>query len=416
MATTKKAVKAKDVPAAEAIVQGSMVRFLGYGDNVPDDEQLLEKDSEHEVLEVTKSDEGDTVYVVSIDNPDFDSKKKENDKTNPKMIETEVLGEEVELISDTAESADSKEEAAPAPAKRAPKVTPKSAPTVKGGKAATKAPAVKGKAVKVAKPPKAAKPPKEVVVEEEMPDLEGEDEEVLAIIADSENLIETAQDLETEVGRNEYRLGGVLFHIKKDKTYQELDAAFAEKGGWAKFLEGHMNIGYRKAQNLIDIYVSFTQAQIEDPAGKVASMGWAKAAKITALLLEDGQNPEELVTLASESTLAELSESISVQKTSVGGVKGEAKKRTIIRLSYFEDEGAAIGDILTAAMEQHGMKKIEEAFAMIVNEWAATSAGGEQADETDAPVQTAPVGSAKSRTASATKSASKPVAKTRSAA
>ena len=418
MATAKKAAKAKPV-AENEIKVGSVIKFLGYSEDTAEESKLLDDDGEYKVIEVSKDEDSNPVYIVQLENPEFDKTKKENANTNTRMIETEVFPAECELVTGDAEEAEevAEEEEAPAPVakKAATKVAAKAAPAVKGKAAAKAAPVVKGKAaaVKAAKPAKAEKVVAPAV--EEMPDLENEDEAVLALIAENDNLIEIAQGLESDIAKNEYLIGGILFHVKKDGAYKDADPSYAEKGGWAKFLSDNMNIEYRKAQYLIDIYVAFNVAGITDAADRVAAMGWTKASKIAPLMNEDGQNPEELITLANESTVAELQESISVQKTSVGAVKGEIKKRTIMKFSFFEDEGAALADIINGAMEQHGLKKHEEAFAMIVNEWAAQNAGGTAVAEEHAPVQTAPVGSAKARIG-APKAAAKPVAKARAKA
>lgn len=367
---------AKKAPAAkteEVVKAGAFVTFLGYGDDVKEEERVLEQDKDYEVLETT-----DNGYVVKFENPDFDSKKKEDPEKNPKTLETEVFTSEVKLSETQPEVASAK--AAPATTK------------VKGGKA------VKGKAekapkevkAKAPKAPKEPKPPKEVV--DDLPDLSAdqEDPDVLAIVDESEDLVATAQDLEGNIGKNEYHLGGVLYHIKKSKSYQDLNPAYKENLGWANFLKDYMNIDYRKAMNLIDIYVTFSTLGIENPAEQVAKIGWTKASKITSPMREDGANPDELLTLASENTVADLVTSIKEQKVEVGGTKGEMKKRITMKFRFFEEEGTGLVAIIQKAKQDHGLTDDDAALAFILEDWASSQGGGEAKD---APQQSAaPVG------------------------
>lgn len=433
--------KAAAAPVAPVIEQGSVVRFLGYDESVPEDQRILNAGDEIVVHEVADDGKGNAVYIIRIDNPDFNAKKKENPETNPKEIETELFAEEVEFVAASAEELEGEAEAegeaegevegeaaegegeaaegeeageaeaetaaeeAPAPTTKRAAATAKTAPAktaptktvVKGGKKEVK-PVLKTPAIV------------EDAEEDTLPDLENEDADVVALVSENEDLVALAQNLESDIGTTEYRIGGVLYHIKKSGSYKDLDPTFKEKKGFAAFLSQYMNIEYRKAMYLIEIYVNFNLAGIENAAERVAAIGWTKASKIAKLLNVDGQNPEELLTLAAESTVPELSEAITVQNVRVGGTAGEKKKRVMLKFSYFEDEGTGIADIIKGAMEQHGLQTEAEALALIVNEWATQSGGAVQADIATAPVQSAPVGVKKATAKPAVKKAA-PVAK-----
>lgn len=413
-AQTKKAAPA--APAEDEIVVGSKVEFLGYGEDVPEEEQVLEAGQVYEVVglpEIVKDEDSgedvETGYVVQAPNPDFNEKKKPHPNTNPEFLEVEVLAEEIQLAADDDESAAQGQEAEQDAEQEAeqPAKTPrgKGKASVKEqagaaeetkagkgkaaagkGKAAAEAPKGKGKAAVK----KAAAPAEdETKAADELPDLEGEDEAVLALINDSEDLIATAQELEQSVATTEYQLGGVLYHIKKDKAYLEVEGGeeYNETGGFQKFLLDYFNIDYRKAMYLIDIYVYFTMAQIENPSEVVAGMGWTKASKIAKFLVAEGSDVEGLIELANENTVADLSEMIKEQ-VQVGGTRtpGETKTRLTLKFRFFEEEAQIVEDTLAAACEQLGLKDNSEAMLHIIQEWAITNGTG-AAGETEAPAK-----------------------------
>jgi len=399
MATSKAKTAAKAAPAPvveeTGYEAGMTVRFLGYGADTPESEQFLEQDAIYEIAGITEA-EGDDPggnLIIQVENPGFVKSKKEHPDTNPKMLEVEVFPEEVEPAEAEAEAV---EEAAPAPvAKPAAKAAAKSAPAKAAPAKAAPAKAAPAKAA--AKPAAKAAPAKkgakaapepevEAVDPDALPDLENEDAEVIALVEGSENLIETAQQLELDAATAEFQLGGILYHIKKDKLHLELEGSeeYAQPGGFAKFLTEYFNIEYRKAMYLIEIYVNFTLAGIEDPASKVASIGWSKASKIAKHLVADGANPDELVELAENNTVADLSTALKEQ-VEVGGSRtvGEKKARLTLRFRFFEEEGKFVEETLTAAAEKLGLKDIGEALSHILNEWVTTNADA-------APATTAP--------------------------
>ena len=401
MATAKKAAPAKKVAAKEEVVEatmeiGSSVKFLGYGDDVDEADRILTEGEVYEVVAFTEA-EGDDPGgdpVVSIPNPDFNAKKKEHPETNPKMLDVQVFAEEVELVD--GEEVAEEEVAEAAPAKPAGKAKVAAAAPAKAAAPAgkTKVAAAPAKAAGKTKaaPVKAAKaeaPPEEEHIDLLDTELENEDAEVLALLEGSDDLIVTAQELDSKAAAAEYQLGGVLYHIRKEKKYLEVEggAAYAEKGGFERFLQEYFNVEYRKAMYLIKIYIAFNVAGIEDAAGVVSAMGWTKAMKIAPLMLVEGQNPEELIELANSSTVSDLSTAIMDSKR-VGGAPGTAKKRLTLRFRYFEEEAATVNAILEAAKEQLSLKDIGEALAHIVQEWATEHGGGE-ATKAAAPAQKA---------------------------
>lgn len=319
------------------IKKGTKVKFKGYDADTPEDEQVLTENGEYVVEQVEKTKEG-TTLVVRADNPNFDPDAAES-KKNQRTILVDVFEDEVEVVTD-------KPAKGKAPAKAAAKAPAKAA--------------AKGKA----KPAKEAAEA-EAEGEEEVEELENEDEEVLKLIEDADDVLGLAQELSEEGAALDYKLGGVLFHIRKDKSYIKLDKKYAENGGFGLYVKEHLNTEYRKAMYLIDIYVAFNKYGID--AAKVAELGWTKAAKIAAVMTED--NAEELVELAEESTVADLVDTIKESYKEVGGKRGEKKKMISFKFRLFEDQAEATQRVITSAAEQLGLKRLDDAFEHIVMEW-----------------------------------------------
>lgn len=406
----KAAAKAAPAPApapeVEEVAQievGGYARFLGYPEDTPEAEQVLVAGEVYEIVGITEP-EGDDPGgdpILAAGNPDFNPNKKENPETNPSVIEVQVFANEIEPAEAPAEEAEAEavEEApapAPAPAKKAAaKAAPAPAP-------AKTAPAKKGTApVKAAPGKKAAAKAEEAeapapVDPDDLPELEGEDPEVLALVQGSEDLIATAQELEQAAATTEFQLGGVLYHLRKDKVHRSVVgedgktpvAEYNEKGGFQSFLRDYFNIDYRKAMYLIEIYISFTQAGIADAAAVVAAMGWTKAQKIAKPLLSEGANADELIELATNNTVADLTTALQEQ-VNVGGTTtgGTSVTRTTLKFRLFEEQGKATLAILEAAQASMGLKDLNEALHYVVTDWASTNAGG-TATADSAPAQT----------------------------
>lgn len=377
-------------PVAEeevTIEVGSKIRFLGYAEGTPPEEQFLAQGEIYEVAGFTEADgdnPGGDPYI-ELENPDFNPKSKVSDD-NPKTIAVSVLADEYEVAEE--------EEPAPAPAPVAAKKTAKAAAAP--APAAKTAPAKK--TAKAAPPPAAAEEEGEAEDPDALPDLENEDPEVVALVNGETDLVEVAQGLETAAAVSEYRLGGLLYHIKKDKKYLDYQDAengvdYSEKGGFEAFLSDFFNCGYRKAMYLIDIYVAFTLAGIENPAEKVAEIGWAKASKIARPMMQEGAKVEDLVQLATETALADLSVAIKETVNATGtGSAAEKVTRTTLKFRLLEQEGASALGILEAVKEAQSLKDLNEALMFVLNDFASNNAS--QAKGAEAPTQARAVGKA----------------------
>lgn len=381
--------KSKAVAAAVTAMfaVGSMVVFKGYKEDVPEADRLLQDDEQYEIADVNEK-EGSLGVIAP--NPDFNPKKKVSD-TNQETVVVDVFFEEVEAVDgeggedgEGVEEADGTVEEKPArtsraaPEKAAAKPAAKAA-TKPAAKAATKPaakaaakPAAKGKAVTKTK--EAAEPVDE---SEALPALEDEDADIVELI-DGADLIELAGELVDDAEALNYKLGGVLYHLRLGKSYQDVDKKkYGVKGGWQLFLEENLpGLGYRKAMNLIDIYYKVNKFGI-DPV-KVQEVGWSKFAKIVQVMDEDNAN--DLVELAENSTVATLSDEIkSSYSTAPGtGSSGEKRKKIVFKFRLWEDQAVAVEEIINSTAKAMNLKEVSDAFEHIVMEWAAEH-GVEQA-------------------------------------
>lgn len=364
--------------SVKGIKAGTKVVFKGYGEDVPEADRVFTEGETYEVVEVDA--DNDSVSV-EIPNPNFNPKKKAS-TANPEMVLMDMFEEEFELA--TAK-----------PAKAAAKPAAKAGRTVKAAEAeaedetvdddseeaappaskarAGKAAAPAAKAKTKAAPPKAAAKTKAKVEDAEgeeeddaIEELEQEDEEILKLVQDSEDLLELAQEMAEESAAQDYKLGGILYHIRLSKVYQSLNEEYAKKGGFGLYVKERLNVEYRKAMYLIDIYFKFNKYGID--AAKVAALGWTKASKIAAVMTDD--NAEELVELAEETSVSDLSENIKANYKEVGATKGDKKKIITFKFRLFEDAAEAVRVAIESAKASLGFDSDNDAFEYIITEWA----------------------------------------------
>ena len=365
---------------------GQKVVFKGFSDEdeAPDNGTLLVPGEVYEVLSIEpETEEHEANATIGVPNPDFDDSKRVSKKNDP-VISFTVFGNEISL--DPSVDEEQEEEAAPAPKKTTRQT--KAAPKKTAKKPATKV--AKKKTTKTTKPKvefdqeelddtanEPATKPAKTKTKEVSSDLfdedkililteEEEDQDILALVRESEDIITLAQDEIHDASLTEYRLGGVLYHVKKSKDYQEFnDGEFGGKGGWARFIAEVLNMEYRKAMYLIDIYTKFSKYGI--PAEEAARIGWTKAAVIAAPMNAD--NAEDLVRYAEEQTVTELKETVKqIRQT---GQRQVVKKITF-KFRLTEDAANTVRELLEQAkiaMGDHGSE--DDLFEQIVTEWAS---------------------------------------------
>ena len=351
---------------------GQAVTFLGYGEDVPEHEQVLTEGETYAIVEVNPEEE---MVAFEVENPEYNPKKKVSED-NPKTVVVEVFFDEVAEVEQEEEKP-AKKAAAKAPAK----------------KAATKAPAKKAAGKSVAK--KAPAKVKEEKAEEsdDLAPLENEDEDIVALVEGSENILELASELVEEGAELDYRLGGVLYHVRMSKEFQSLDDRYKENGGFGLYVKEHLNIEYRKAMYLIDIYYKFNLYGIA--ADKVKEIGWTKAAKIAAVMTDD--NAEDLVELAEQNTVADLQDTIKEQYVAGKGEGTEKKKRVTFKFRLFEENATVVTEILEEAAQTLGTKDLAAVFEHIVTEWGAEYLNTKPKKSAKAPAKAAAKAPAKAK-------------------
>lgn len=282
------------------------------------------------------------------------------------------------------------EAVSPEIAKSAGKVTPTPvAPKKKVEKAEAEA-----KQDKSVKNKPAAKAAKEKVVEPEVvkrgrgrpplnrsqegsqvdPDLKGmlllteeeEDQEIVQLVNESEDICALAEELAQQTSRDEYTLGGILYHIRLTKRYKEIAPEYAEVKGFETYVQEQLRMGYRKAMYLIDIYAKFNKYGLA--SDKVQAIGWTKAQKIAQQMNEE--NAEELFELAQTMSVAELGTEITERYKRVGADDRPRVKFTTIKFRMQEEEAEYLKNFLEQGAIQLEEKKLEKVFYHIVNEWA----------------------------------------------
>jgi hypothetical protein len=355
---------------------GDTVKFIGFADadELPDNAEALRKNRKYEVAAVTEGEgEDETVYTLTLDNPDFDDSKRAS-KNNPRTIEVEVFADEIEPAKTAAKAAPKAEETAPAKTKAKAKTAAK--------KPAAKKPAAKAKSKAPAKA-KAKPAPKSKLKErqetdeseEESTSLEKgmillqeheEDQEVLTLISDSGDIIELAREQVEEAQHADYLLGGILYHVRLEGSYKEISEDYAGNRGFALFVEEELGVKYRKAMHLIEIYTAFSRFGIKGEV--VGEVGWTKAMEISRVMDED--NADALVELARDSSVTELKDNISENFGKKGTDTREVVKRTTFKFRLLEESGAAITSYLEQAQDQLGMDNLDSVFEHIITQWA----------------------------------------------
>jgi hypothetical protein len=348
-----------------AMEVGTKVSFLGYSEveDMEEDEFVLE---EGQVGTIAEVDEENRSYAVEIPNPDFDDSKRKS-KANPLNIRADAFFEEVE---ESDEPDESEEEEAPAK-----KAAPKKKAAAKKKAAPKKKAAVKKKAT--AKKKAAAEVEDEDEDEDEADhlDVDGrialhdEDPEILGLVegVSDEELLELAQEVVEESSNADYRVAGVLYHVRNTGAYKGIDPEYAATGGFEAYINEVLGMEYRKAMYLIDIYYKFSKFEVSSEL--IATEGWTKCSQIARVMTED--NADALVEAAETLTVADLKETIKEDFTIEDGkAKAPTKKRVTFKFRLYEDQAGGVEQIMEEAMETLSLD-MNQAFEHMATEWAS---------------------------------------------
>lgn len=359
--------KSKKAENAALLKQGDKVVFTEFAveseDEYPENHECLEEGMAYEIAQVNpQSNDDDLSYTVLAPNPNFDSSKRASKKANPEFVEVVLYHDECVPAKQEAE-------------KPAATVTKKTATK----KTATKKTVAKKKTSKP-KPKEDEEVNDEDLVDEYDPHKDPElakmilleeseeDADVMAMVGEvetDEGLVELAKDQADEANLADYRLGGILYHIRVSGLHKKIDEGIYDikRKGWEKFIQDKIGIEYRKAHYLIDIYTKFNKYGISGDV--VAEIGWTKASKISAVMT--GKNATKLVRIAQTSTVEELKEAIRQYK---GDSEKNVVPKTTMKYRVDEDAGEALEEIFEQAEEYFDNDDHNVIFERIVVEWA----------------------------------------------
>lgn len=317
---------------------GSKVKFSGYSDvEAMDETEILLEGGE--VGEVVKIDDKDQMYILKVRNPDFDSSKRKSKKSNPEFIEADVFFEEVEAYDESAKSATKSKG--------------------RGRKAAVEAEEGTETEDKGSAEPTGM-------------ELAREDPEIIALVEDlsEDELLDLAHDVVEEANSTEYKLGGVLYHVRQSGAYRTMeDGAYSGKGGLEAYINNELGMEYRKAMYLIEIYFNFNKFGVGSEV--VSRLGWTKCKEIVRVMTEE--NAQELIEIAENSTVADLKDTIRedfVGDAATEGTRQTPKRRVTFKFRLFEDQAVGVEQIFAQAKEALGLEDDNQIFEHIATEWA----------------------------------------------
>jgi RNase P/RNase MRP subunit p29 len=385
----------------QAFEIGSTVVFTGFtSDELPENSDLLEEGETYVIAETKQEgDDAEVAYLLEVENPNFDTKKRAS-KSNPKTLKIDVFSDEIKLSDVTEDEEEEEDEDEVEVEAEESEMTALEFADIKKGmevsaydgdelivagtvvsktKKAIKIEDAEGDEVTVSADATIYEGlfEAEAEMEEEAagedPELKGmlilseeeEDEDILTLVNESEDLCGLAQEMSEESASLDYRLGGVLYHVRLSGAYKDLDESYVTKGGFMKYIEEQLPVGYRKAMYLIDIYTKWRKYDLD--VEKVQQIGWTKAQEIARVMT--AENAEELVKLAEDSTVSDLKETIKESYTG-GSKEREAVKKITFKFRLTEDAGANVREFFEQAKAEMGLERDEEVFEQIVTQWA----------------------------------------------
>lgn len=225
-----------------------------------------------------------------------------------------------------------------------------------------------------------ALPPSTAPVEKETDEPDEEDEDIplpegaespkiLAMVKDATDgeLLDLAVELDHTSVSVVGELAGILYHVKKTKAYRTLGVKYAKKGGFLAYIKDYLKTDYRKAMYLVSSYVNGTR-HLPDFMEQMNEIGWTKMAKITDVMTD--ANAQELIALAKEKSVSELSAVISESFRAVGEDTRDKRKKITFKFRLWEDQATAVNAAIQDAGKMFGYKDLSDVFERIVMEWA----------------------------------------------
>lgn len=195
---------------------------------------------------------------------------------------------------------------------------------------------------------------------------------VAAMLAEMDAL-DAAKSLIAQTEETYFTLGGVLSHIYHEGIYKR--AGFTGKRGFEEYVEAELNVKYRKAMYLINLYTKFRELGVDEK--RLTQIGWSKAKELTNYAT--AANFDELIEVAQ--TSKNRDELISYLKSSfTGGGSGagdEQVRKTRVNFVLFADQAETVTRALDVAKEKTGTDNLSQALEYICAEWLSLSEGVE---------------------------------------
>lgn len=129
-----------------------------------------------------------------------------------------------------------------------------------------------------------------------------EDSRKVTELLAKQDALDAAKALITQVDEAYFTLGGVLAHIYNEGIYKTISEDYSGKRGFALYTSKELNVDYRKAMYLIDIYTTFRRVGADET--QLGRIGWSKAKELTRFATVD--NFDLLLDAAASMTRDEL--------------------------------------------------------------------------------------------------------------
>lgn len=268
------------------------------------------------------------------------------------------------------------------PAKQV-QAAPKEAPAVEApvkGKGKAKQATAEGETAPKAKGKAKAKEAPAEATEEEAPSstdvVQIEDSEAVQKLLEDQDALAAARTLRNRVEESFFSLGGVLNHIVLTGAHKA--AGFDGKRGFADYVKAELDIDYRKAMYLIDIYKTFRALGVSE--AQFSGIGWSKAKELTSIVTPD--NLDEVLGKARELSKDGL---ISWVKTTFVNEDGTPRvgraprqgqvQKTKLQFALFADQAETVTRALEAAKGKVGTDDLAQALEFICAEWSQAAEG-----------------------------------------
>lgn len=354
--------------------KGAMVVFKGYEDLPEGIAPLLKAGEEYEVTEVCNDGEGEVYLRVKA------NEKGETEQVFPDEVDMPSESKAADKDEEADTAADAEPKAKATTKAKAAKKSDKKKETVKAEKAEKEdaAPAKATQKPKKKAATKTAAKSRAVVVTDKPEVMEGiAYTPTLREMLKGTDALEAAASLVAQAEQTYFNLGGVLAHIKANKTYETI--GYAGKAGFNQYVETELGVRYEKAMKLIGIYNTVTELGIDESV--LGEIGWTKMRELVRVL--DDTNMADLLEYAKNHTRAELEAYISegyVSAENTAGSSTEKSKRVKFTFTAFGDEAEYIKEGIQTVMERfEGIETEGDALLHIVREWVMNESASSEA-------------------------------------